>query len=81
MLRSFKCIKISQPEQTPGVETLSKVCVWTNNNLLGVSGPRFTFASKMVQCLNEYQILDRIEYPNIIRKNNLIKLNNSDPII
>ena len=35
MLRSFKCIEISLSDQTPGAETLSKVCVWTNESLAG----------------------------------------------
>ena len=32
MLRSFKCIEISLSDQTPGAETLSKVCVLTNES-------------------------------------------------
>ena len=35
MLRSFKCIEISLSDQTPGAETLSKVCVWTNESSAG----------------------------------------------
>ena len=32
ILRSFKCIEISLLDQTPGAETPSKVCVWTNES-------------------------------------------------
>ena len=39
-----------------------KMCTIKNNCLLS-------------QCLNKYQILDRIEYPNIICKNKLIESN------
>ena len=35
MLRSFQCFEISLSDQTPGVETLSKVCVWTNESSAG----------------------------------------------
>ena len=35
MLRSIKCIEISLSDQTPGAETLSKVCVWTNESSAG----------------------------------------------
>ena len=35
MLRSFKCIEISLADQTQGAETLSKICVWTNENSAG----------------------------------------------
>ena len=35
MLRSFQCFEISLSDQTPGAETLSKVCVWTNESSAG----------------------------------------------
>ena len=33
--KKLKCIEISLSEQTPGAETLSKVCVWTNESSAG----------------------------------------------
>ena len=35
MLKSFKCIETSLSDQTQDVETLSKVCVWTNESSAG----------------------------------------------
>ena len=49
MLRSFKCIEISLSDQTPGAETLSKVCVWTNESSAGSVQEFVQSSTKVVQ--------------------------------